>query len=82
MASETVRINSDTHDKLKALADQAGEPMTSVLDDAIELLYRERFFDECDRAYQRLTADPKKWRQHLAEREAWDSTLLDGLEDA
>ena len=43
--SATVRINPDTHAKLKALCDQTGETIPTVLDQAIEHYRRQRFLD-------------------------------------
>ena len=77
-----VRIQPDSYAKLRELAKVAGATMPDVLAEAIDELYRRRFLDECNRAYARLKADPKAWRQELEERRAWDVTLGDGLEDA
>jgi predicted transcriptional regulator len=81
MASETVRLRPETHDKLKALAEKSGEPMTTVLDRAVEALRRQQFLDECNEAFTRLKADPKAWAAELKERAELDATLADGLKD-
>lgn len=80
MASATVRISPETHEKLKQLAEESGEPMPAVLDKAIEAYRRRRFLEEVNRSYAALRRDPKAWAEELAERELWDSTLADGLE--
>lgn len=41
---------------------------------------RRRLFEETDRAYCALRADPAVWREELVERSVWDVTLLDGLD--
>lgn len=79
--SSNVRIQPATYDKLKALARRAGKTMPAVLSEAVDELYRKEFLDECNRAYARLKADPRAWKQELAERKAWDKTLSDGLEN-
>jgi predicted transcriptional regulator len=79
MASETVRITPQTYDRLKELSTERDEPMTATMQAAIDLLYRQRFLDDCDRAYARLKADPKAWKAAQDERTAWDATLADGL---
>lgn len=76
-----VRIQPKTHAKLRQLAKQVGESMPEVLEQAVDDLYRKRFLQECSRAYARLKADPKAWREELAERKVWEATLADGLED-
>jgi hypothetical protein len=80
MASETVRIQPATHAKLKKLAGELGKSMPEVLAAAIDGLYRQRFLEDCNRAYARLKGNHKAWREELAERKAWDTTLADGLE--
>lgn len=81
MASETVRITPAAHKTLKSLAEQTGETMTTVLERALEAYRRQQFLAACNDAYRKLRADPKAWAQELAEREAWDQTLSDGLEE-
>ena len=42
--------------------------------------YRRRLLEATNQAYAALRADPVAWAEECAEREAWDVTLLDGLE--
>jgi hypothetical protein len=77
-----VRIQPESYAKLRELAERESSTMPKVLAEAIDELYRKRFFEDCDRAYSRLKADPKAWKDELADRAAWDQTLGDGLEDA
>ncbi|MCA9027475.1 MAG: hypothetical protein KDA86_19860 [Planctomycetaceae bacterium] len=81
MPSETVRINPQTHTQLKELSEQSGEPMTVLVADAIDLLFRQRFLQQCNQAYERLKADPKAWKAELEERAAWDEALTDGIQE-
>jgi predicted transcriptional regulator len=81
MSNRTVKIKSETHAKLKALAQEAGESMPDMLERAIEEYRRARFWDNFNRAYAALRNDPKAWAEELAERKLWDATLADGLED-
>ena len=78
--SATVRINPESHRKLKTLAEELGESMPTVLEQAIEALRRERFLELASRAYGELRGDKKAWAAEQAERKAWDKTLKDGLE--
>ena len=78
--SATVRINPESHRKLKTLAEELGESMPTVLEQAIEALRRERFLEQASRAYGELRGDKKAWAAEQAERKAWDKTLKDGLE--
>jgi len=78
--SQTVRIRPETHAKLKSIAVEAGKPLSEVLDDAVEVLRRQRILEATDKAYAALRKDPKAWKAEQAEREAWDKTLSDGME--
>ena len=77
--SATVRINPESHRKLKTLAEELGESMPTVLEQAIESLRRARFLEQASRAYGELRSDKKAWAAEQAERKAWDKTLKDGL---
>ena len=77
--SATVRINPESHRKLKALSEELGESMPTVLEQAIESLRRERFMEHASQAYGALRGDKKAWAAEQAERKAWDVTLTDGL---
>jgi hypothetical protein len=82
MASDTVRIRSETHAKLRDIAKASGKSMPEVLDEAVETLRRIRILENTDRAFAVLRSDPKAWRAELDEREQWSATLADDLEDA
>ena len=47
----------------------------------VEAYRRRRFLEENNRAFAALRANPKTWKTEQAEREAWDMTLADGLEE-
>lgn len=77
----TVRIRPETHEKLQRLANETGQSMLVVLDQAVESLRRQRLLQETNRAFAALRSDPKAWQAELEEREQWDATLRDDLED-
>jgi len=78
--SQTVRIRPETHAKLKSIAKEVGKPLSEVLEDAVEVLRRQRILEATDEAYAAMKKDPKAWKAEQAEREAWDATTADGLE--
>src|SRR3954449_4295147 len=80
MSIPTVPISETSHRLLKELAERTGRSMTEVLDRALELYRRKVFFEQLNAGYAELRADPQAWAEHLAEREAWDATLMDGLD--
>ena len=81
MASETVRIHPHTHAKLKQLADDVGESMPDVLERAVDAYARRRFLELLNQDFAALRGDATAWRDEAAERQAWDATLGDGLEE-
>jgi len=81
MASETVRIHPSSHAKLRELAEQSGASMTDILAKAIEVYHRQVFLEGLNRDFAALRSDSNAWRDELSERESWDVTLADGLED-
>ena len=80
MPSANVRIDAETHEVLKRLAEQDGEPMQSILAKAVERYRRARFLEGANADFAALRKRSKDWQDELAEREAWDSTLSDGRE--
>jgi predicted transcriptional regulator len=81
MASTTVRVSEHTHELLRKLAEATGEPLQKVLERAVENYRREQFYAKFNAAFERLRADPEAWKEELAERALWESTLADGLDD-
>jgi hypothetical protein len=82
MSAPTVRITESSHRLLKELADQTGETMMAILDKALDVYRRQLFFEQMNAGYAELRADPEAWAEHLAERQLWDATLMDGLDPA
>lgn len=80
MSAPTVPISEASHRLLKELAEQTGQTMMDALDKAVDAYRRKVFFDQMNAGYAELRADPEAWREHLAERSLWDSTLMDGLD--
>jgi hypothetical protein len=76
----TVRISRAAHATLRALAAEADEPMTDVLDKAVEAFRRQRFLENVNASFAALRQDPAAWKSLQQERDAWDVTLADGLE--
>ena len=54
--------------------------MQALLEKAVEMYRRQRFLEESNRAFDALRGNPEMWKTEQAEREAWDLTLADGLE--
>ena len=80
MSPPSIRISEASHQILNELAEQTGQTMMEVLDKALDAYRRKLFFDQLNAGYAELRADPEVWAEHLAEREQWDATLMDGLD--
>jgi hypothetical protein len=70
----TVRVGRRHRDLLKRTAEEMGVPMQTVLQDAIETYRRQVILRAANNAYAAT-------RQDRTERDLWDATLVDGLED-
>lgn len=75
--STTIRVSEETRDRLASLAATTGRPMTRVLDDAVEALERNVFFDRFNRRYEELRDDPAAWSDIEQEREVEAGALGD-----
>lgn len=79
MSTTTIRVSDKTHRLLARLAHDSGQPMTEVVDAAIELYRRRRILEHANAEYAALRADPAAWADVQAERATWDGTIADGL---
>ena len=79
MSTPTVRISQISHHILKGLAEHTGMTMMELLDQALDAYQRKLFFEQMNAGYAELRADQRAWSEHLAERQTWDATLMDGL---
>jgi len=81
MVSSTVRITPEARKSLREIADSTGQSMQEVLSKAIEDYRRKTFLETANAAFAALRNDARAWKQEQEEREAWDATLSDGLEN-
>jgi hypothetical protein len=81
MPTATVRVKQETHNILRKLSSMERKPMRTILELAVEEYRRQLFLREANAAYAALRKDPKRWKEELAERKAWDFTMTDGQED-
>jgi hypothetical protein len=80
-STTTIRVSVRTRKKLHDVARSAGLPMQELVERALDLYRRQQILDETNRAYADLRADPTLWKQIQSERNEWDVTLDDGLDD-
>ena len=79
--SSTVRVTERTHAVLRDLSDETGEPIQDIVGRAVEAYRRQRILELTNAAYAALRSDPRLWQEELEEREAWEITIADGLQD-
>ena len=79
MAQATISVQEETLNTLEQLARQEGQPVESVLAEAVEAYRRQRFLEHANAAFARLREDPQAWQDELDERKMWDTTLSDGV---
>ena len=77
----TIRISTSSHEILKEESMASGRSMQAVLEDAIEHYRRHRFVQDVNTAYARVREDEVAWGEIIEERNVWDSSVGDGLDD-
>ncbi len=80
MPSTSIRIDEQALAVLRELASRQHQPVQTVLKQAIESYRREQFLEQANAAFAALRSDPEAWREEREERELWDRTAGDGLE--
>ena len=77
----TIRVKRESYDTMKLIAKEKKMTMQDILDEALKDYKKKTFFDNLNTAYTILKNDPKIRKEELKETEAWDNTLLDGLDE-
>lgn len=80
--SATIRLRANSHRALKEIAHLTGESLQDALDRAIEDLRRKLYLEGLNEDYAAMKEDPKAWQELKNESAEWDTTNLDGLEEA
>jgi len=70
METTTIRVDVETHRRLRARAQEEGRPLMDVVRDALDELDRARFAAMVRQDMATLRADPDAWASYLAEFEA------------
>jgi predicted DNA-binding protein len=80
LKTQIVRISSETHSRLKAMASASGETIGEILAKAVEAYRREMLLNDANRAFARLKEREELWKDEQKEREEWETALADGLD--
>ena len=81
MSSINVRISKGSYQILKSLSESKGQSMQSVIDQAIEDFRRRKLLEDTNAVFSALKAEKTAWQEESKEREMWENTLLDGVEE-
>lgn len=77
----TVRIDAQTHRMLRRLSGERKRPMSAVVAEAVQQMWRRHRLLEINASFAALREDPDAWAEELDERKLWEQTLADGLDD-
>lgn len=77
----TVRVTRETQAKLRAISEESGASIQEIIDEAVEAYRRRRIHEQANESYAALRQNPERWQEYTDEFEAWDATLMDGLEE-
>lgn len=77
MGTTTIRVDTDTHQRLVRLGEAAGESLLQTVRDAAEALDRQRFARRVTVELDELRRDPVRWAEYLNEAER--SVVADGI---
>lgn len=79
MSTITVPLSETARQILNELTERTGQTVADVLDKALYAYRRRVFYEQLNSGYAELRSDPAATSEHLAERQLWDATLMDGL---
>lgn len=77
----TIKVSSETRDRLKKLADADQTTMDAELAMVLDQVEEARFWQGVKDDYARLQDDPEQWSGYVNELAEWDRTVSDGLDD-
>lgn len=80
MLTSNVRIDEESENILREMTEREHLSRGRIIQKALVIYRRKCFLNNCAEAYASLKSDGKAWKDEMAEREAWNSTVGDGLE--
>ena len=69
MATTTIRVDRETHERLSAIARGTGRQLMDVVRDATDALERARFAQQVSRELLELRGDEDAWREYVGDAE-------------
>jgi len=77
MGTTTIRVDTDTHERLIELSKAAGDSLIETVRDATEALRRQRFAHVVAAELAELRNDTGAWKAYLAEADS--TSVTDGV---
>ena len=77
MATTTIRVDKETHERLRELSKQSGRSLIDTIRDATEALGRQRFAHQVAGELAALQTNQDAWDAYLAEAES--TSVTDGI---
>lgn len=79
MTATTIKVSTELRDRINAVAAEQGLTAGSLIEKVLEEYLWRQQVEIAKRQMRSATAE--EWADYMAEAEAWDVTLSDGLED-
>ena len=76
-----MRISNQTDQLLDRLSEESSDSKQDLMEKAMKLLMRTYFLEKTNKEYAELKNNESAWADEESEREIWDITLYDGLDD-
>jgi len=77
----TLRVSTDVRDRINQLRRTTNSTVSQVITQALDRMEEAHFWEQFDEAAEIVASDPVATEAEKAEREAWDRTLRDGLDE-
>ena len=78
MATTTIRVDKETHERLQELSKESGRSLIDTIRDATEALGRQRFAHQVAAELAALRTDEDAWKAYLAD--AQSTSVADGID--
>jgi hypothetical protein len=76
-----VRLDNELHAKLRKLSSEEDRPIGKVIEDAIRLYEKEKFWQGVTEDLNQLKQDPTGWKDYQDEIAFFEGGSMDGLEN-
>jgi hypothetical protein len=80
MSESAISVGDSALEKLRELSEWSGKSVAEELEHAITAYHNQQFWVAVNAGYAALRENVQAWSEELAERRAWEQTLMDGLD--